>query len=141
MHLKDKDPETWAEIIRICEEYSGSNAAELARELRSVTDVSRQTVHNWIAAQDIPFAGQPRVEREVHRGGRDLSEREPETWAEVLRVCQECANKDKPWSHAFGRLRHLGFSRASLSGWIDAGKIPAYTRAENGNIRLNKKYF
>ncbi|MBN34649.1 MAG: hypothetical protein CMM46_07700 [Rhodospirillaceae bacterium] len=64
-HLKDREPETWTEIIRICEQYSGTNATELSREISAVKNVTSQTVHNWIKQRDIPFAGQPLVEREV----------------------------------------------------------------------------
>ena len=141
IHLKDQEPETWAEIIRICEQYGGTNASELTREIGAVKTVTKQTVHNWIKQRDIPFAGQPRVERKVRIGGvAHLKDRDPATWAEVLRVCQESANEGKSPSHAFGGLRHFGFSRTSLIGWIDAGLIPAYTRKESGQISRNKRY-
>ena len=53
IHIKDQEPETWAEIIQICEQFSGTNASELRSEICAVKNVTRQTVHNWIKQQDI----------------------------------------------------------------------------------------
>jgi len=73
-------------------------------------------------------------------GIRHLSERDPESWASVLRICHEYANKGMSPNAAFSHLHGFGFPKASLFGWIKDGLIPAYTYTDAQGYKACPRY-
>jgi len=122
--LWDRDPERWNEIVAICDDVRRSGGTKVdAYDRIQPYGVTRDAFYAWFRRGKIEQLKHGKSNNKGHNG---TWHRDPEVWAEVLRVCDEVRSNGGTQADAFKRLRHHGISSASLNSWIRAGKIAPF---------------